>query len=207
MAVIEKINKLTDRKFVNLYEIIGENSKGHHADYMVASRAKDIDHLKIRTGKASADGVAIYSLYGEKHDRVVLVRQYRYAVGRYIYELPAGLVEEGEDFRTAAIRELHEETGLTFTPVDADPMFEQPRYTTIGMTDEACATVYGYASGKISDKFMEKSEEIEVVLADRDEIRRILQEEEVALLCAYQMMHFLSDSEPFAFLRKESPRP
>ena len=75
------------------------------------------------------------------------------------------------------------------------------------MTDEACATVYGYASGKISDKFMEKSEEIEVVLADRDEIRRILREEEVALLCAYQMMHFLSDPEPFAFLRKESPRP
>lgn len=202
MATIKQINKLTDRKFVNLYEVIGENSKGYHADYMVASRAKDIEHLKIRTGKATADGVAIYALYGT--DRVVLIRQYRYAIGRFVYEFPAGLVEEGESYRNAAVRELHEETGLTFTPVEVDPMLEQPRYTTIGMTDEACATVYGYASGKISDHFLEKSEEIEVVLADREEVRRILREEEVALLCAYQLMHFLHDPEPFAFLGKSA---
>lgn len=201
MAVIHEINKLTDRKFVNLYEVIGENSKGHHSDYMVASRAPDIDHLKIKTGKTSADGVAIYSLYGEKHDRVVIIRQYRYSIGRCIYELPAGLVEEGESFRSAAIREMHEETGLTFTPIEADPMYEAPRYTTIGLTDEACATVYGFSNGTVSDRFEEQSEEIEVVLADRDEVRRILREEEVALLCAYQMMHFLYDKEPFAFLK------
>ena len=49
------------------------------------------------------------------------------------------------------------------------------------------------ASGEISKKYMEDSEEIEVVLAD-------LKEERVALLCAYMMMHFLHDEEPFAFL-------
>ena len=79
-------------------------------------------------------------------------------------------------------------------------MFEKPGFTTIGMTDESCATVFGYASGQISQKFMEENEEIEVVLADRSEVRRILKEEQVAIICAYQLMHFLSDEEPFRFL-------
>lgn len=42
---------------------------------------------------------------------VVLVRQYRYAIGRWIWELPAGSVEPGEDLEAAARRECLEEIG------------------------------------------------------------------------------------------------
>ena len=97
---------------------------------------------------------------------------------------------------------MHEETGLKFTPLDVDPMFEEARFTTVGLTDESCATVYGYTEGEISDKYLEESEELEIVLADRDEVRRILKEEKVAIMCAYQLMHFLVNEEPFAFLGK-----
>ena len=201
MATITEISKLTDEKFVNLYRVRGENKKGHHANYLVASRACEVDGLKIRTRCDTADGVAIYALYGEARDRLVMIRQYRYPIDDFVYELPAGLVEPGEDFHAAAVRELREETGLLFYPLDADPMFEKPRYTSIGMTDEACATVFGYADGVCSTRFNESSEEISIVLADRREVRRILQEERVALLAAYHMMHFLHDEEPFGFLR------
>ena len=71
------------------------------------------------------------------------------------------------------------------------------------MTDESCATVYGYASGEISKDAQEASEEIEIVLADREKVRRILKEERVAIMCAYMLMHFLEDEEPFGFLKKE----
>ena len=47
------------------------------------------------------------------------------------------------------------------------------------------------------------SEEIEVILADREEVKRILREERVAVVCSYMLMHFLHDEEPFAFLRVE----
>ena len=112
-------------------------------------------------------------------------------------------LEPDEEFHAGAIREVHEETGLTFTPLKVDPAFEKPYFTTIGMTDESCATVYGYAEGQISKDDQEDSEEIEVVIADREEVKRILKEENVAIICAYMLMHFLQDEEPFAFLKEK----
>ncbi len=200
MGNVKKIEQLSENRFVNLFHFSGENKKGHKSNYFVASRAKNENELKAVTHKNTADGVSIYALCGEKKDHVVLVRQYRFPIDDYIYEFPAGLCEQGEDFKEAAVRELHEETGLVFTPLDADPLYENPRFSTVGMTDESVAMVYGYADGTISDKYQEISEEIEVVIADKDEVRRILKEENVAILAAYQLMHFLHDDEPFAFL-------
>ncbi len=44
-------------------------------------------------------------------ETLLLVRQYRHAVGKYIYEIPAGTLKGGEDPDTCAKRELEEETG------------------------------------------------------------------------------------------------
>lgn len=44
-------------------------------------------------------------------DRVVLVRQYRYVVDRWLWELPAGTLEPNERLEAAALRECHEEIG------------------------------------------------------------------------------------------------
>jgi ADP-ribose pyrophosphatase len=43
---------------------------------------------------------------------IVLVRQYRHAIGRLAWELPAGSLKPGEDVARAAVRECHEEIGL-----------------------------------------------------------------------------------------------
>ncbi len=45
--------------------------------------------------------------------RVLLERQYRYAAGDYLWELPAGSIDEGERALAAGKRELREETGYT----------------------------------------------------------------------------------------------
>lgn len=200
MGKIHSIEKMTNNRFLNMYNVKATSVHNTPVNYYVASRAEEIDQLKLKTGKNTPDGVIIYSLYGENHDKVVLIRQYRYALGGYIYEFPAGLVEPGEDYHEGARREMFEETGLEFSPLKVNPAFENPFFTTIGMTDESCATVYGYSTGKISDEALEASEEIEVVLADREEVKRILREENVAIMCAYMLMHFIQDEEPFAFL-------
>ena len=43
---------------------------------------------------------------------IILVRQYRHAIGRFAWELPAGSLKSGEDPGAAAARECHEEIGL-----------------------------------------------------------------------------------------------
>ena len=202
MGKILNVTQVTDNRFLNMYDLEVEDKNGKRHSYQVASRARHKEAMKLSTGKNKPDGVIIYALYGENQDRVVLIRQYRYSIGTYIYEFPAGLVDEGEDFYAAGIRELWEETGLTFHPIEVDPIYSKPYFTTVGMTDEACAAVYGTADGEISKKGQEETEEIEVVLADRKEVLRILREEHVALMCAYMMMHFLHEDprKPFGFL-------
>lgn len=74
MGQIHNIEKLTDCKFLNLYHLNATSVHNTPVSYFVASRAKSINELKIKTGKNTPDGVIIYSLYGEKRDRVVLVR-------------------------------------------------------------------------------------------------------------------------------------
>jgi ADP-ribose pyrophosphatase len=44
-------------------------------------------------------------------DRILLVRQYRYVVNRWLWELPAGTREPNETLEAAALRECHEEVG------------------------------------------------------------------------------------------------
>lgn len=64
--------------------------------------------------------------------QLLLVRQYRYAAEDYLYEIPAGRLEPGEDPRECARRELKEETGCTASELE----FLVTIYTTPGFTDE-----------------------------------------------------------------------
>jgi ADP-ribose pyrophosphatase len=61
--------------------------------------------------------------------QIILIRQYRYAVNRWLWELPAGSVDEGETPEQAARRECHEEIGqVPDTIVRLGSMFPTPGY-------------------------------------------------------------------------------
>lgn len=65
-------------------------------------------------------------------DEVLLIRQYRYAAGGEIYEVPAGKLDAGEDPEVCAIRELEEETGWRAARCEHLSTI----WTTPGFTDE-----------------------------------------------------------------------
>lgn len=64
--------------------------------------------------------------------QLLLIKQYRYAAEQYLYEVPAGRLEPGEDPRDCAIRELREEVGCRAAKME----FLTTIYTTPGFTDE-----------------------------------------------------------------------
>lgn len=206
MRRVKSIEQMTNNRFLNMFELTMRDENKKESKYFVASRAKNVEELKITTKESKADAVIIYSIYKgvDGKEYVVLIKQYRCPINTYIYEFPAGLVDEGETFQQAGMRELKEETGLDFQPLDVDEMYMKPSFSSVGMTDESCGTVYGYASGTISKELQEENEEIEIILADKNEVRRILKEENLSIKCAYMLMHFLNtpDGHAFDFLKK-----
>lgn len=198
MSSVGKITKKTDNRFLHFYELEAIHRDGKASPYFMASRTGDPENLKAVAHHNNPDGVILYGVYGEQKDQVILIRQYRYPIAGYVYEFPAGLVEPGEDLLTSGAREMYEETGLTFRPIG----FTNPFFMSVGMTDESCGTVFGYCEGQPTNCNQEASEEIQVIIADRNECRRILKEENVALPCAYMLMHFIgSQGDPLEFLK------
>jgi len=64
--------------------------------------------------------------------QLLLIRQYRYAADRYLYEIPAGKLDADETPADCAARELREETGCTAEHIEQ----LYTMYTTPGFTDE-----------------------------------------------------------------------
>ena len=92
------------------------------------------DEIALEDGRKSTreiihhnGGVCVLALVDGK---IPLVKQFRYAYKKEMFELPAGKLEKGEDSYTAGIRELEEETGLkTESLVDFGFMYPSPGYT------------------------------------------------------------------------------
>ena len=196
------VRKLTDNKFLNLYEMDALTNTGDGFHYYFATRNSH-EELPLLTGKLCANGIVIYPLWEDDPEKIVMIRQYRYPLDAWIYELPAGLIDEGETASQAAVREMKEETGLDFLPYEGgNPALRRPFCLGAGMTDETSTSVFGYARGRISGRFREDTESIEVLLVDKKEAGRIFREERLSLRAAFLLMEFLKmDKEkPFAFL-------
>ena len=75
-----------------------------------------VDTIQMPDGRQTTreiveHGACIAVIAIDRDDKVLLVSQYRGAVGKELLEIPAGGVDPGEDVETAAKREMQEETG------------------------------------------------------------------------------------------------
>lgn len=186
-----KINgakKLTDSKFLNMYELDVQHRNGAEAKYYVASRAKSVETLTATTKEVKPAAVFMFCQHEQK---LVLIKQFRYPIGGYIYELPAGLIDEGEDPITAAKREMKEETGLDFVPCNTT-WAQKPWLSSPGMTDEACTMIVGDGYGTPTNSNQESSEDIQVILVDKEEALRILNKETVDVRAAFAMISYFN---------------
>lgn len=87
--------------------------------------------------KGAASMVAV-----DSDGKILMVRQYRSAIQKETLELPAGGINQGEDPKTCAMRELEEETG--YRPQNAEHLLDV--YTSVGFCNEK---IYIYASDSL----------------------------------------------------------
>ena len=93
-----------------------------------------------------------------------------------MYGFPAGLLDPGEDIAIAAGRELHEETGLDLIKVYRH---SPALFPSAGITDETIAMVFAEVEGTPSIRHNEDSEDIEVFMMDREEVRDLLDRNDI----------------------------
>ncbi len=162
-----RISKLTDCRWANLFEVDYARKKQPRRRWIMCSRNDD-----PVAGASRADAVVIVATIdadGEK--KLVVTKEFRVPIWDFEYGFPAGLIDDGEDVETTVARELKEETGLELVRIRH---ISTPVFSSAGLTDESCHMVLVEAQGQASDKWLDESEDIEVLLLDVEGIRDLL---------------------------------
>lgn len=118
------------------------------------------------------DFAVIVAVTPEPERKVVLVRQYRHGAGKVLLELPAGCVEPGENPEAGAARELQEETG--FKAGRMEFLFQIAPNATNCTSYAQCYLAWDVK--QVSGQHLDETEALEVVILERDEVRRLLRE-------------------------------
>jgi ADP-ribose pyrophosphatase len=110
--------------------------------------------------------------------RVILIRQYRYALDRFIWELPAGTLKPGEDPRLGAARECEEEIGLVpRTLEELGELFPTPGICDEWMKFYRCTDLAAPAPD--SEARQDDDEVLEPATFELAEVRRMIRSREI----------------------------
>ena len=164
---IKKADKLTKRKWLNLFDVTYKDKNGFNKSWQVATRARQ---PKCVSGRFTEPDAVVIVPFHTPENKLVITREYRVPLADYEYSFPAGLVDDGESVEQTVRRELKEETGLNLTRVIcSSPLI----YTSAGMTDESVVMVYIECNGRPSTAGNTASESIEVDFVSPSQAARL----------------------------------
>ena len=164
---IKSIQKLTDLKWLNMFQVACVDKSGRNRSWQVATRAKE---PKCITKKFAVPDAVVIVPFHSAENKIVITREYRIPLADFEYGFPAGLIDPGETIEQASRRELKEETGLDVTRFTG---FSPSIYSSAGMSDESVAMVYVECEGKPSSARNTGSEFIEVKLISPSQAVRL----------------------------------
>ena len=168
------IKKIQEGRFISRYDIAYETEDGKPKTYEMISRNSNISSYEELHGD-EPDAVVLI-MTSEDGERILINKEFRMAAGMWVYNFPAGLIDEGETPEEAAERELREETGLRLIRVDDIIGLS---YSAIGFSNEMNVCVVGVCEGNIQ-KSDSSFEEIEAAWYTREEVRMMLKSERFA---------------------------
>ena len=181
--LLKDYTKVYDGKFLKMYKALFNGEKGDKI-YEIVSRREDPEFFG---GKEKVDAVKILP-YLKKEGKifVYLIHEFRFPLAKEIYELPSGLVDEGEQSIESAKRELFEEIGAVVKSIEK---METSAYSSAGMSDESLeffvAEIEHFENQKLGG-----SEYIDIVEVDLKNLDKYLAKENFCALSKLQLRIF-----------------
>jgi len=131
----------------------------------------DDGSLAYRETITHSGGVVIVPVL---NDEVILIRQFRIALGKEVLELPAGRLEPKESASDCALRELEEEIGYRANKI----VLATEYYSSVGYANEKASVFLGFELQK-TKQMLEKDERIELEKYPISEIKGMLSRKEI----------------------------
>lgn len=171
----EFLEKKEQGKFITRYDIHYRTVDDQEKVYEMISRNPKLKSREdLSNPKEDAVAIIMHDVTGEK---ILINKEFRMAPGEWVYNFPAGLIDEGETREQAARRELKEETGLDIVRIDE---WWGKCYSAIGFSNERNACCVGVADGTFS-KSTSTQEEIVPGWYTKEEVRKLLETEAFAV--------------------------
>lgn len=109
-----------------------------------------------------------------KEGNLLILKQYRFCLDKYIYEFPSGKIEQGEDPESCIIRELEEEVGVHANKIQKIGLI----YAAPSYSNEIIHLYIAENLIKINS-MMDPDEEIEVLEISKNDIKDLIEKEEI----------------------------
>lgn len=152
---VQNTKKTNIGRFEITEELI-ELSNGHTFDYSYAS---------------FAEGVCVLPIINEK---LGLIKQYRHIMKSYEWEVPAGMIDDGEEAIETAERELFEETGYHSDEIKSLGVI----YPSVGSTSEKIHLFYAICNHQ-SQSELEQTEDIEVFELSVESVKEMIRQSQI----------------------------
>ena len=165
---LESVQTVCDLKYLSTYLANYTNKNGNPKPYEFVSRKHGLSTLEDIQDQR-CDGVVI-AVFDEAKEHILLEREFRPAIGDFMYNFPAGLIEPDETPEAAAARELEEETGLHVVRIHQTL---RPAYALASLSNELSAMLIATAEGQIGGH-PEENEEIEAAWYSKNAVRKLL---------------------------------
>lgn len=157
--------KVREGRYLKNYEITYLNNAGKKKVYEMVSMTNLQEFSQV--GKKTS-GLSIVATVG---DKLLLLREFRMGIGRTIYNLCAGMIEDGETLESCIQRELYEETGLKLKEIRK---ILPPSFASVGISDIRTSIAFVEAEGELAFHGSH-NEQITPLLFSREELLPLLQ--------------------------------
>lgn len=161
-----RLTKVKDGKYLKNYELTYLNKKGKEKTYEIVSRRELSSPEDL--GQA-ASGISIVAT---KEGKLLLLREFRMGINKQIYNLCAGMLEEGETIEDCIRRELYEETGLQLKKVTK---ILPASYSAVAISDLKTYIAFAEVDGEPEDTHTSANEDIHAAFYSKDEVKTLLE--------------------------------